>query len=273
MTPLPRVSIIIPCYNHGHYLQEAIDSVEQYQPQEDYELLIINDGSTDKNTIGILQKLENEGYQIIHQENKGLAGARNQGIKESSGDYILPLDSDNRIRPTYISKGIQILDKYKDVGVVYGNRQLFGEENQIFIPPEFSIRWQLVQNHIDACAMIRKNVLKKLDGYDADMPVMGYEDWELWIRIYKAGYKFYHINKVLFDYRVDESSMVHNTKKEEKHKRVIYYIHQKHLDLLSSEYRRLRLEQFEMSVSLVKPLFQWLKNIRSRIINYGKQTY
>src|SRR4051794_23661414 len=96
-----RVSVVIPCYNQGLYLLEAVSSVEAAIGDR-HELVIVDDGSDDPATIGILRDLESRGHRVIHQPNAGVAAARNHGIRESQGDCILPLDADNTITPRYI---------------------------------------------------------------------------------------------------------------------------------------------------------------------------
>lgn len=88
MIEKPIVSIIIPCYNYGHFIAETIASVEKCDPRL-YELIIINDGSTDLQTCEILRDLEEKGYRVINQENKGVSAARNTGIAAAAGKYIL----------------------------------------------------------------------------------------------------------------------------------------------------------------------------------------
>jgi len=95
----PRISIIIPCYNHGQYVREAISSVEKCTDKNLYEMIIVNDGSTDSFTLEEMGRLANDGYYVINQVNQGLGRTRNNGIKAAKGEYILPLDSDNRVRP------------------------------------------------------------------------------------------------------------------------------------------------------------------------------
>src|ERR1700730_11658859 len=95
-----KVSIIIPCYNQGHYLMEALDSIKGINPGL-LEVIIVNDGSTDPYTNELCKNLESQGWQVIWQDNKGLSAARNVGIRQASGNYILPLDADNKIRTEY----------------------------------------------------------------------------------------------------------------------------------------------------------------------------
>ena len=125
---LPKVSVIIPCYNHGQYIKEAIQSVEECREKDLYEIIILNDGSTDKYTIEILQELANAGYNVINQANQGLGAARNNAIRMARGKYILPLDSDNKIYPEYIYESIKILDAEPGIAMVYGDWEYFGEK-------------------------------------------------------------------------------------------------------------------------------------------------
>src|SRR5688500_12631026 len=99
----PAISVIIPCYNQGHYLREALESLEKCN-QELFEIIIVNDGSTDSFTNEYTKELESRGYKLIFQQNTGLGQARNNGIKQAVGKYILPLDADNKIYPDYLTE-------------------------------------------------------------------------------------------------------------------------------------------------------------------------
>ena len=204
------LSVVIPCYNQGEFLLEAVTSVER-NLIDNYEIIIVNDGSNNLQTIVILQKLEDEGYNIIHQENKGLATARNVGIQVAKGKYILPLDADNRIDPEYINESIRVMEKEESVGVVYGNCRWFGQQNGFRAIDVFKPIKLFVHNYIDACAVIRKSAFDECIGYDAAMPVSGYEDWELWINLHTKGWKFHHLELFIFDYRVRLNSMLSKT--------------------------------------------------------------
>src|SRR5258706_5799107 len=171
------VSIITPCYNHGNYLDEAIASIPYSDiGSGEIEHIIINDGSTDKQTIDKLNELQRKGYNVINQNNLGLAAARNNGISGAKGKYIIPLDCDNKLHPNYFTRAIDILEKFESIDVVYGNAQFFGNENILYRPGQFNIVAMLKKNCIDACAVYRKSMWNKTGGYDEDMPAMGNED-------------------------------------------------------------------------------------------------
>lgn len=227
------ISVIIPCYNHGQYIDDAISSVEQYKGN-DYEIIIVNDGSTDEHTNMHLSELKDRGYNVIFQENQGLGKTRNNGIKIAKGEYILPLDADNRISPDYISKSIKIFELYPDVSIVYSDRQCFGNINSIYKAGEFSKERIVDGNYIDACAVYRKSLWELVGGYDEGMPLQGWEDWDFWLMAIEKNANFYYIAEPLFDYRVVDNSMIHILNNSDT-TNLFKYLYKKHSLLLVEE--------------------------------------
>lgn len=265
MTPI--ISIIIPCYNQGHYLKEAVDSILLAHPLE---IIIVNDGSTDTATLNILKELSEKGFQIINQPNKGLGAARNTGIKAGQGKYILPLDSDNKISPESISEGIKLLEEDPSIDVVYGNAEYFGEKTGLWESGEFNLQRLMIENYIDACAIFRKLTWEKVGGYDEKMPLMGYEDWDLWLRIAFQNGKFAYINKTLFYYRYLSQSMIHSVQKD-KIVTIFQYIEKKYSAYLNRAYLN-RLILFKASKNkglifylLMKSWFPRVSNLLRKI--------
>jgi glycosyltransferase involved in cell wall biosynthesis len=232
---LPKISIIIPCYNQGQYLNDVLQSIKACD-ENLFEVIIINDGSTDEITNAICKDLQIQGYCVIFQENKGLSGARNAGISFAKGKYILPLDADNKIRPEYITKSIKILDENEDIAVVYGNAENFGERSGMFKPGSSNMQKLMLANYIDACAIIRKSIFDKVGLYDTNMK-LGWEDWDLWLRIAFANYNFYYINETLFDYRVAGNSMSKTLYNNyQKPNSIENYVHGKYPDRMGHIY-------------------------------------
>lgn len=231
----PSISIVIPCFNQGLYLEEALQSIMQCEDKSIYEIVIVNDGSTDPNTLNILKDLSTKGYNIIDQPNKGLGAARNTGIRVAAGKYILPLDSDNKIKPEYIYEGIKLLDKDPSLDVVYSDAEYFGEKKGIWESGEFNLQRLMIENYIDACAVFRKLTWEKVGGYDEKMPIMGYEDWDLWLRIAFQNGKFAYINQMLFYYRYLSKSMIHSVAKG-KISVILGYMEKKHSNYLNRSY-------------------------------------
>jgi len=224
------ISIVIPCYNDGPFLLEAIQSTEQILDIP-HEVIVVNDGSTDPFTREVLLMVEQKHHKVIHQPNGGLGRARNRGISDARGRYILPLDADNRILSTYVERGVAILDREPGVDVVYGDAEYFGDKTGRKNVPKFNI-WQLLEwNYIDACAVFRKSAWHRCGGYDESMPTQGFEDWDLWCRIALSGGRFHHVDEVLFQYRVRNNSMSSGMATPERVSSILRHIRSKKIEV------------------------------------------
>ncbi len=116
-----KVSVIIPCYNHGAMLREALASVEEVRNENLLEVIIVDDGSSEAETIRILKEVAEAGYSVVSQPNRRVSAARNTGIRVARGEFILPLDSDNRLREVYLKKGVSLLKENPKIGVIYAD--------------------------------------------------------------------------------------------------------------------------------------------------------
>lgn len=205
----PPVAVVIPCRDHGHLIIEAIASVERSVP-EPYELIIVDDGSRDPGTVEIMDRLEEAGYRIEHQEPSGVCAARNRGFALARAPYIIPLDADNRLRPgPFLAAAIAELEADPSLGVVYGDRHEFGLRKGLQKIVDFDLNTLLRGNYIDTCAVVRWTTWSDTGGYDEKF--LTWEDWELWIRVARRGWKFRHLDQVAFDYRVRPGSRVSAT--------------------------------------------------------------
>lgn len=210
----PIVSIIIPFYNLGEYLEEAIVSCLN-QTYKNIEIIVINDGSTDEKSINILSDLKikyKNKVKFIDQKNLGVAKARNNGIKFSKGEYICCLDADDTIEPTYIEKTKNLLKKHKNFAIVT-TQLIFFENMEGIWNPSDKIVDLLVENCIHVASLFRKSAWKKVHGYTS-FTNRGFEDWDFWLKIVSIGYSWGIINEPLFNYRVRANSMVTKSHKK-----------------------------------------------------------
>ena len=199
------VSIIIPCFNQGQYLAESIGSVLASDHHE-LEVIVVDDGSTDPATIALLDQLDYPQTRLIRQENRGLAGARNRGIAEAQGSYILPLDADDRIAPHYISQAVAALEKDLRLGIVYCRAEKFGAEQGPWQLPPFS-RWRMGLGNVIFCsAVFRKADWQQVGGYAPDLR-QGWEDWDFWLSLLELGRTVHRLDLVGFYYRKQAVSM------------------------------------------------------------------
>lgn len=203
---MTKVSIIIPCYNGGDMVQTAVASaLSQSHPQT--EVVVVDDGSTDLETLRALDRTEIVGgARVIRQSNIGLSGARNRGIEESTGDFILPLDHDDEIHADYAAKAARVLDAQPDVAIVYARAERFGATTGEWDLPEFSMTAMLARNVIHACAMFRRSDWRAVGGYSQELR-RGYEDYDFWLKLLGLGRDVVRIDEILFRYRDTGRSM------------------------------------------------------------------
>jgi glycosyltransferase involved in cell wall biosynthesis len=199
------VSVIIPCYNQGQYIDDAVNSVLN-QTYDNFEIIIVNDGSTNPETIDILKNYNQPKTKVIHTDNQGLASARNNGIEMATGKYILPLDADDKIGDTYLEKAVNLLEDDQDLGIVYCEAELFGSKTGKWELAEYKFPDILLDNVIFCSGFFRKSDWELVQGYKANM-IYGWEDYDFWLSIINLGRKVYRIPQVLFFYRQVNNSM------------------------------------------------------------------
>jgi len=231
------LAIVIPCFNHGEFLLEAIASVER-AVSVPYDLIVVNDGSRDRHTLHVLACLRRAGYRVVDQDNRGVAEARNRGIREANRAIFLPLDADNRLRPGFVEAALEVLGRDRSVMAVYGDRREVGLRSgrvHVGVPDLNRI---LCGNYIDACAVIRLDAWRACGGYDAHMPVQGTEDWDLWLSMFERGFALHRLNMETFDYRVRPGSMLSELEDPEVLAAIERYVLAKHAPLYLEHLRR-----------------------------------
>ncbi len=223
---MTAVSVVTPCFEDGRYLRDAVESVETNAP-ESCELIIVDDGSRDTETIEVLRFMEERGHRVIRQPHSGQSKARNTGIAVARCPYILTLDADNRIRPGFVEEAARILDLSPGIGVVYSDRKDFGCRSRTVRAPEFDLALLLVSNYIDMCSVFRKEVWLACGGFDEHLS--GHEDMEFWIHAAALGWRFHHLPRVFFEYRVRSDSVTATSHGDGSSKEHFEYIAAKHV--------------------------------------------
>ncbi len=197
---MTKASIVIPCYNDGAYIRDAVDSARK-QTYPSLEIVIVDDGSEDSETREALRGLEEEGLPVLWSEHRGVAHARNMGIRYATGEYILPLDSDDLIEPEYLAEGIAVLEADVSAGIVYCEADFFEGRTGIWKLPEYSIGCMLARNTIFNAAIFRKKNWEQVGGYDETMRT-AMEDWDFWLAILELGLHPVKLPKLMFHYRI-----------------------------------------------------------------------
>lgn len=219
----PKVSVIISAYNQGKYLEDALNSVLN-QTFTDWECIIANDGSTD-NTEQIAKKYvkSDNRFKYIYQENKGLSGARNTGIRDSVGEYFQFLDADDLILPEKLQLQVDFLENNPKFDVIYSDFRWFKffSKNK-YLPSEKRLPGAILDRLIlEECMpihsfLLRKRCIEKAGLFDESLEC--YEDRDFWVRIAYSGFKFYSMDKILALYRVHDANMSRDTLRQAKGK-------------------------------------------------------
>jgi glycosyltransferase involved in cell wall biosynthesis len=201
-------------------LKEALQSILD-TTIEGIEILVVNDGSTDFETIRILNEIASENIKVLHQENSGVAAARNLGIQNSTAPYFVPLDADNILFAPYLSDGLAWLETHPNCAVVYGDARIFGEKDGTWCNHPLKLNEIVFENYIDNCALIRKTAWEKVGGYDTKSPVATREDYIFWLDLLYHEFDFYHLKDFCFGYRYLENSKVRRLYKDQKKRLLI----------------------------------------------------
>jgi glycosyltransferase involved in cell wall biosynthesis len=271
------VSIIIPCYNDSDFIEKAVGSALN-QSYPNIEVIVVDDGS-DFKTKAVLKLLEPRITKLITQENKGQSIARNNAIRQAQGTYILNLDSDDYFEPSFCEKAVRKFEEDGAVKIVTCLANRFNAKGSIdvFKPRGGDVQDFLYANSALGSSMFKRQDWEQTGGYEEDLPILGFEDWEFYIQLLKHGGYAYVLNEVLFHYQVRENSTTDRIRdlKLDKFEHIIF----KHKDLYKDNFEglvvnllgRIKQESFEkvkntkridyvVGNKLIKPL-RWIKGM------------
>jgi len=168
---------------------------------------VVDDGSTDRDTLEILENQKWPKTTFIRTCNQGLAHARNNGIRVCGGKYILPLDADDKIGNTYLEKAVRVLEANESIGIVYCKAEFFGEATGAWELTAYRLSDILLDNMIFCSAMFRRSDWEKVNGYNPNM-IYGWEDYDFWLSLIELGREVFCIPETLFFCRKRSSSLV-----------------------------------------------------------------
>lgn len=253
----PLVSIIVPCYNYGSYLDRMFDSLDK-QTFQGYEIILVDDGSTDEFTLEKIRELEKKSIPNLHihrQKNQGVITARNTAMKHAAGKYFFPLDPDDTIEKTFLEKCLLFLESSPAHYFVYTWTYSLGEPEFVWetIDTEFA---GLLQENRAGFVVFPAQAFRETGGYN---PVMqdGYEDWEFCVNLVRHGYVGKVIPEPLYQYYVKPGSR--NDGAIQKHallKKIINDLHQEGLaeqELLRKKEKSRRYIVDRPMINIVRP--------------------
>lgn len=269
----PAISVICPCYNHGHYIEEMLESV-QMQSFHDYEIIIVNDGSTD-DTGEILKKLCYKKVTVIHTPNCGPSTARNTAITAANAPIILNIDADDKIAPSLLEKAFAVFDFNPDVGIVTSEVQFFGARSGRFELPNYSLAAMLRDNVIHSTAFFRKMDWEKVGGYSDDF-IYGLEDYDFWFSILELGRKVHKIPEDLIYYRTYKNPSDCRSGRRKRNRRKTMYAlltifrrHERLFKKYPEEYERMlkikkKWEKELLAIQWLKQVYHYINNLRTK---------
>lgn len=210
----PTVSVIIPSYNHAHFLPFSVESVLR-QTFADYEIVIVDDGSTD-NSQQVVAQYSDSRIRYIFQKNKGLAGARNTGIREARGEYLAFLDADDLFAETKLEVQVGWLRDHPSAGLVAGGWNLIDDKGhilEVYHPgpdfPDMSLKGWLRDCHVcPVSLLVRRDWVVKIGGFDETLRQV--EDWDMWLRLAYAGCPMGWVDEIVCSYRLSAGQMTKN---------------------------------------------------------------
>lgn len=205
----PLVSIVISCYNRKDFIAETLNSC-LCQTFRDFEIVIVDDGSTDNSLSIIKPYIMLPNVTVIRQQNGGPGSARNRGILNAKGKYILPLDSDDMLRQDHLQLMVDVMGDREDL-IVTSWLRLMNEDGLIQNAPwahvPTSYKDATTRNFCICCSMFSKTSWQKINGYDENRVLIGREDWDFWIRLYQSGCQVHVIEDYLLLYRIHGDSL------------------------------------------------------------------
>ncbi len=260
----PLVSVILPYFNHGKYIEDAVMSAID-QTWSNLEIILVDDCSTEKTSLEklkILQKKYPKLSVLKTPKNSGPAKARNLGVDDSKGDFLLFLDSDDQIDPTFVEKALLLLNQKKDVSFVYSYIQHFGKNEDVHqtLDP-YNFYELLLQNKLPYCAMIRRKAFEDVKGFDEKLNKNESEDWDFWLRMGKKGHYGYCLPEPLFWYRQAENIRLKNVQKQ--YASLVRKLKKRHRDL----FRWWNVAKLRAQWSSVRPKQKDEKKIQTKVFH------
>jgi len=219
----PGVSVVIPCYDLGQYVSEAVDSVlAQTRPAD--ELIVVDDGSTDERTLDVLNDLRRRAVVVYRTPNRGAPSARNYGVDRAIGDYILCLDADDVLLPQFLEHTLPVMDASPEAGIVATNVEMFGKINGVWEPPRYSPATMLWRNCLPSASLFRRESWKEAGGYAPELEAC--HDWDLWMSVIERGWRWEVVEQVLYRYRRRDGSI--SDRRESDRPRILAQMMRRH---------------------------------------------
>jgi glycosyltransferase involved in cell wall biosynthesis len=241
------VAVVIPCFNDGATLVEAVASAQNQEVPA--EVIVVDDGSTEPTTIAVTERLEAAGIRVLHQVNEGPAPARMAGVRATEADYVFPLDADDLVAPGGLKRLADVLDRHPEAAAAWGSIQSFGQIEYVHESRPTLDPWQVShQNHLPICSLYRRTALLDAGGWQ--LPG-GYEDWDLWMSLAERGWTGIGIPEVTAHYRTQSGRRL--SRSSQRHAERIEKLRARHPSLFAERRRNRRASPAPRLLKLTLP--------------------
>lgn len=241
-----RVAVVIPCFNDGRFLPDALASLAGQEP---HELVVVDDGSEDAKTLELLDSLRSSGTKVVRQDNAGLGPARMAGVKATTAPYVHPLDADDRLAPGALKVLADALDANPKAAASWGDYRTFGISNCSFPTAPRLDPWRITfLDEIPGTTMVRREAIEAVGGWDA----VGYEDWDFWMRLAEHGFDGVGVKELTLLYREHETPrLLADTVAE--HDRRFATLRARHAELFAARRRNRSSSEAPLALKLLLP--------------------
>jgi glycosyltransferase involved in cell wall biosynthesis len=192
----PLVSVVIPCYNYGRFLGEAIESALT-QSHRPLEVIVVDDGSNDDSAYVAARYP----VRLLRQSHQGVCRAVNAGVKEANGEFIVRLDADDILSPTYVAETLSALERAPDASFAYTDGRFFGTINRPYRLQRFDADTLAETNYVPSLALVRTSAFVAMGGFNPEMGQLRCEDWDLWLTFAEYGLRGIYVPRTLWFYR------------------------------------------------------------------------
>jgi peptidoglycan/xylan/chitin deacetylase (PgdA/CDA1 family) len=202
------IAVVIPCFNLGHFVGEAVASVLG-QSRQAAEIIVVDDGSTDVHTLQVLSRLSAPNLRVYRRSHQGAAAARNYGVAQTTSGYLLFLDADDLLAAEYLERTASRLDGDATVDFVSTSVEGFGDASYVWKPPPIDLATALTRGTIPITALFRRQIWTATGGFDESLPTS--MDLDFWLRAMEHGFRGTVLDEPLFRRRTRADSLHHTS--------------------------------------------------------------
>jgi len=250
----PRVAVVVPCFNDGETLPATLASL---RGEEQHELVVVNDGSTDAATLALLDELAATGTRVLHRTNGGLSAARMTGLEATTAPYVMPLDADDLLGAGALARLADRLDAEPDAAAAWGDVEVFdGVELRLRMPASLDPWLVTYLNEIPGTSLLRRSAVVEAGGWRLRG---GYEDWDLWMSFAERGFRGVYVPTLMLRYRRTPGRM--NEDSITRHERIYAHLHELHPELFASRAELRRSSPAPRRIKLLWPLIERLPGL------------